>query len=95
MRLFRKFIQLTGNIFSGLVIGFIKAYKLLISPMLPPSCRFYPTCSAYAIEALRKHGLFKGTFLAVMRIVRCNPLSRGGYDPVPETFHFFQVDQEV
>lgn len=61
----------------------IKLYKLVISPVLPNACRFYPTCSQYAIEALTKHGLFKGGFLSVKRILRCHPLCDGGYDPVP------------
>ena len=61
----------------------IKLYKLLISPVLPNACRFYPTCSQYAIEALTKHGLLKGGFLSIKRILRCHPLCDGGYDPVP------------
>ena len=55
--------------------------------MLPPSCRFYPTCSEYAIEAINVHGSIKGSWLAVKRIVRCNPLSKGGFDPVPINHH--------
>ncbi len=58
-------------------------YKAAISPLLPPSCRFYPSCSTYAVEALEKHGIFKGLYLTVRRIVRCNPFCDGGYDPVP------------
>jgi len=61
----------------------IKLYKLVISPVLPNACRFYPTCSQYAIEALTKHGLLKGGFLSVKRILRCHPFCDGGYDPVP------------
>lgn len=61
----------------------ISIYRKFISPMLPPSCRFYPTCSAYAYEAVQKHGPFKGSWLAVRRILRCHPLHPGGYDPVP------------
>ncbi|MDA8442519.1 MAG: membrane protein insertion efficiency factor YidD [Peptococcaceae bacterium] len=60
----------------------IKAYQRLISPLLPPSCRFYPTCSQYAILALQKYGLFKGGFLAVKRIAKCHPFHPGGYDPI-------------
>jgi putative membrane protein insertion efficiency factor len=60
----------------------IRGYQLFISPLLGSRCRFYPSCSAYAIEAIEKKGLIKGFFLAVWRILRCNPLSRGGYDPV-------------
>ncbi|MDZ7314546.1 MAG: membrane protein insertion efficiency factor YidD [candidate division KSB1 bacterium] len=64
------------------IIFFIKLYKLLISPLLPHSCRYYPSCSTYAVEALKKYGLFKGTVKATYRIIRCNPFSKGGYDPV-------------
>ena len=65
-------------------IALIKFYRKNISPLKPHgSCKFYPTCSAYAIEAYEKYGFFKGTFLTVWRILRCNPFSKGGYDPVP------------
>ena len=65
-----------------LVSALIKAYKLLISPILPSSCRFYPSCSEYALDALRRYGLVKGLWLTVKRIAKCHPLSDGGYDPV-------------
>lgn len=58
-------------------------YKRAISPMLPPSCRFTPSCSTYAVEALKKHGPIKGLLLAIWRILRCNPWGGSGYDPVP------------
>ena len=61
----------------------IKFYRIFISPLLPPSCRFYPTCSAYAYEAISRHGAFRGSWLAVRRILRCHPLNPGGFDPVP------------
>jgi len=61
----------------------IKLYKYVISPVLPNACRFYPTCSQYAVEALTKYGLFKCGFLSIKRILRCHPLCDGGYDPVP------------
>lgn len=64
----------------------IRGYRRLISPLIPPRCRFRPTCSAYAIEALRRHGPCKGLLLAVCRCTRCQPLCKAGYDPVPETF---------
>jgi hypothetical protein len=67
-----------------LLIILVKLYKLLISPLFPPSCRHYPTCSQYAIEALEKHGLFKGSYLAAIRILKCNPFFKGGFDPVPK-----------
>lgn len=65
-------------------IFFIKLYQKYLSPLKKkPTCRFYPTCSQYAIEAYEIHGFFKGTILSVYRILRCNPFCRGGYDPVP------------
>jgi putative membrane protein insertion efficiency factor len=68
---------------SGLLAGLIRAYKRLISPLLPPACRFVPTCSEYAAEAIEKHGPLRGVFLAMRRIVRCAPWHPGGIDPVP------------
>ena len=62
----------------------IRVYQLVISPLLPPRCRFYPTCSQYAIEALQKHGAIRGGWLALKRILKCHPLHPGGVDPVPE-----------
>ena len=67
-----------------LVIGIFRFYQKFISPMTPPSCRFYPTCSHYGVEAVEKHGAFKGIYLAISRILRCHPFHEGGYDPVPE-----------
>ena len=61
----------------------IRFYQKFISPLTPPTCRFTPTCSHYAVEAIRKHGPFKGLALAVWRILRCNPWGGSGYDPVP------------
>lgn len=61
----------------------IRFYRKFISPLTPPSCRFTPTCSEYAIEAITKHGPFKGTWLAVRRVLRCRPGGGSGYDPVP------------
>lgn len=61
----------------------IKAYQKYISPLKKPCCRFYPTCSEYAVQAIRKHGVFKGGALAAYRILRCNPFGKCGYDPVP------------
>lgn len=61
----------------------IRFYQLAISPMLPASCRYVPTCSQYAIEALQKHGAVKGSWLAIKRICRCHPWGGSGYDPVP------------
>ena len=61
----------------------IRFYRKFISPLTPPSCRFTPTCSEYAIQAITKHGPFKGTWLAVKRVLRCHPWGSSGYDPVP------------
>lgn len=61
----------------------IHFYQIGISPLFPPTCRFTPTCSTYALQALRKYGPFKGTYLAVRRILRCHPWGKSGYDPVP------------
>jgi putative membrane protein insertion efficiency factor len=66
------------------MIWLIRLYQKVISPIKPPCCRFTPTCSQYAIEAFTKRGFFIGFILTVWRILRCNPFSRGGYDPVPE-----------
>ncbi len=67
---------------SKLVIYFIRLYQRIISPLFPPSCRFYPSCSAYAIEAIRRYGLIKGGLKAVLRLAKCHPFHPGGYDPV-------------
>jgi len=61
----------------------IKGYQLCISPWLMPACRYYPTCSAYALEAVQKYGAAKGFWLALKRVLRCHPFHAGGYDPVP------------
>lgn len=66
-----------------LLIGFIKLYQWCLSPFLGASCRFEPSCSSYAIEALNKHGVIKGVTLAIFRIGRCHPWNKGGHDPVP------------
>lgn len=61
----------------------IRFYRKRISPCVPPCCKYYPTCSQYALEAIRRHGALKGGAMALWRILRCNPFSHGGYDPVP------------
>ena len=65
------------------ILALIRFYQRAISPYLRPCCRYTPTCSQYAVEAVTKYGALKGSFLAVRRILRCNPLFKGGYDPVP------------
>ncbi len=72
--------------FKKILIAPILFYKKCISPLLPPSCRYYPTCSTYMIEAIKKHGAFLGLVMGCSRILRCNPFVRGGYDPVPDYF---------
>lgn len=74
-----------------ILIILIKFYKFALSPIFPPSCRFYPTCSQYSIEAIEKFGSIKGAYLALKRILRCNPFFKGGYDPVPEKFIFKKI----
>ena len=66
-----------------LLMALVKFYRKFISPLRRPCCRFIPTCSQYALEALEKYGAVKGSWLAFKRILRCNPLCKGGYDPVP------------
>jgi len=61
----------------------LRFYKAQVSPLLPDACRYLPTCSEYAMEAVEQHGAFRGTLMAVRRVLACNPFSRGGYDPVP------------
>ncbi|MCL6648854.1 MAG: membrane protein insertion efficiency factor YidD [Chloroflexi bacterium] len=68
---------------SWLAIGLIRLYQRTLSRVLPPSCRFLPSCSQYAVEAIAKYGVLRGGWLTAGRIVRCNPWSAGGYDPVP------------
>jgi uncharacterized protein len=66
-----------------LLIGFLRAYRLLVSPLYGQVCRYHPSCSAYALDAVREHGSIKGPWLAVRRLGRCHPWAAGGYDPVP------------
>jgi putative membrane protein insertion efficiency factor len=68
---------------TQLALGLIKLYQNTVSKVLPPVCRFQPTCSHYAVEAIKRHGFARGSWLAAKRIARCNPFSEGGYDPVP------------
>ncbi|HEX4743601.1 MAG TPA: membrane protein insertion efficiency factor YidD [Candidatus Limnocylindria bacterium] len=67
---------------KSLVLAALRGYKRHVSPLLPPACRYTPTCSEYAVEAVERYGVLKGTALALRRLLSCNPFSRGGYDPV-------------
>ncbi len=71
------------KIMTWILLAPVYFYRAVISPLLPPSCRYTPTCSQYTIEALRRHGPFKGTYLSARRILSCNPWGGKGYDPVP------------
>ncbi len=71
-----------GNCIKYIMISLIKFYRLCIGPLLPPVCRFQPSCSAYFLEALQKKGLIKGTWMGIYRLLRCHPFCEGGYDPV-------------
>ncbi|HNR13418.1 MAG TPA: membrane protein insertion efficiency factor YidD [Thermodesulfobacteriota bacterium] len=73
-----------------IVVIIIKAYQLFISPLFPPSCRFYPTCSEYAIRAIEAHGILKGFVLSARRILKCHPFNPGGWDPVPPKISNFE-----
>jgi len=66
-----------------LLLALLRGYKWALSPFLPPACRYVPTCSDYAAEAIERHGAFRGSAMAIWRVLRCHPFVRGGYDPVP------------
>jgi uncharacterized protein len=76
---------------AQIAIGAVRAYQWTIRPMIGPNCRFCPSCSDYAIEAIRSHGMWRGSGLATRRILRCNPWHEGGYDPVPACDHRTRV----
>lgn len=87
MRKVKNFLPMVWRVLRTLLVWIlclpIYFYRRCISPLTPPMCRFTPTCSQYALEALRRHGPFKGTYLAIRRILRCHPWGGSGYDPVP------------
>jgi len=72
---------------ARVLMALITGYRRFVSPLLGPRCRFAPSCSAYALEAVREHGALRGTWLAVRRIGRCHPFNPGGFDPVPPALH--------
>jgi putative membrane protein insertion efficiency factor len=72
---------------KALVLWPIQAYQRFISPALPRRCKYHPTCSAYAVQAIKRFGILRGSLLAAWRLLRCNPWSHGGYDPVPAPKH--------
>ena len=67
---------------SRIFVGLIRGYQYVLSPLFPPACRFYPTCSVYTVEAIKQYGALRGSLKGLWRILRCHPFSRGGYDPV-------------
>lgn len=79
-----KILELLGLLPRRLGAALLRGYKLLISPLLPQACRFYPTCSEYCREAVLRHGLLRGGWLGLRRLLRCQPFCQGGYDPVPD-----------
>ena len=83
-----------NGIIKGILIVPIKIYQKFISPCFPPRCKYYPSCSHYAVDALMKHGPVKGLVLGTWRILRCNPWSRGGVDYVPEKFDLLYYKKE-
>ena len=70
-----------------IALAIIQGYRRFISPLFPPSCRFYPTCSAYGYEAIERYGFLKGGWMTIRRVGRCHPFTEGGYDPVPPHSH--------
>lgn len=83
MAVLHRILWVLGWPARTLLIGLIRGYQRFISPMTAPSCRYYPVCSSYAVTAIRRHGAVKGLLLTGWRLLRCNPWSKGGVDPVP------------
>ena len=71
---------------KGIILGLIEGYRRFVSPLLPASCRYIPTCSQYALEAVKRFGARRGFLLAMRRLLRCHPFAQGGYDPVPDEY---------
>lgn len=79
------------RIAQNIVQGLLRSYKFAISPWLPASCRYVPTCSEYAMEAVERYGALRGSWMALCRLLRCHPFVRGGYDPVTRDVHFHEI----
>lgn len=77
------------------LVKMVRGYQKYISPMFPPTCRYYPSCSTYMIQAINKHGSLKGTAMGTARIIRCNPMVPGGLDPVPDHFTLRRNREEM
>ncbi len=86
-------INLAAKLFKFIFIGLIRVYQYLISPLIPASCRYTPTCSHYGVEAIQKHGPIKGGWLTIKRISKCHPWGGSGYDPVPEKTNKKEKDE--
>lgn len=82
-----RILRPVGRVLAWPLVALLRIYQLVISPLTPPTCRYYPSCSAYALTAVRRFGPFKGTWLAVRRVLRCHPWAAGGVDYVPEAPH--------
>ncbi|WP_019135616.1 membrane protein insertion efficiency factor YidD [Cellulomonas massiliensis] len=79
----RRLLRLVRRLPVLTLIGLVRVYQVVFSPLTPPTCRYYPSCSSYAVTALRRHGAVRGTWLAVRRVARCHPWAPGGVDDVP------------
>lgn len=82
MSLIRRFIRSCSNLLVRGAVGLVRFYQLYISPLKGPTCRFYPTCSSYSIQAFKKYGFLKGLWLTIKRVSKCHPFHPGGYDPL-------------
>ncbi len=78
----KKIVYIGRSLIVKMIIFIIRLYQLFISPLFPSTCKYHPTCSSYSIQALKKYGVIKGLYKSIFRILRCNPFSHGGYDPV-------------
>ncbi len=83
-----------SNILNFILIGIVKFYQYVISPWTPSTCRYTPTCSSYSLQALKKHGPIKGSYLSIKRILSCNPWGGHGHDTVPEKFSFKKMEEK-